>query len=260
MFFRKRFRDILLHLTILRDISAKQFKAKYAGSLLGIVWAFLNPLLLALTVAFIFTEIIRVRQEHFYLFVISGMLPWIFFSTSLQEASVAIVVNAPLLKQTVMRRELFPLACVLTNLWHLLIGFLIVMPFFAAVNPRFFAHAPWLIVVLLLHFCFTSGLALLLAAANTRFRDVGQILGVLLTFWLWITPVFYGMDMVPEKYRFLFQVNPMTPFAVLYRRVLLAGAGVDSRLLGAAFLLAFFSLAFGRIVFSRWEPYFLKRL
>jgi ABC-2 type transport system permease protein len=260
MIFPKRLLFVPRHWSILRDLSVKQFKAKYAGSFFGALWTFFNPLLLALAVAFVFSEILKVQAQHFYLFVIAGMLPWTFLATSLQEGASALVNNAPILKHAVVPRALFPLASVLTNLSHFLLALLAMLPFFFSVNPRLPLTLLWIAPVVFSQVLFVCGLALVFSAANARWRDVGQALGIILTFWLWMTPVFYGMEMVPPEYRLLFRINPMTAWVELYRRILLGGCAVDVTLLAANLLIGLATFFSGLFIFRKWEPWLLKRL
>ncbi len=243
---------------MLFNLVGKNLKGKYAGSFLGMFWAFINPLFLALIVGFVFTKILKVEMKNFYLFVIAGMLSWNFLATALQEAVLSIPANASVLKQFPLPREFIPLSCVLTNFALFLSGLLVVLPFFLAVNPKIFFMLPLLIIALLLQVCFVAGLALILSAAYVRFRDIGQLLNTFLLFWLWLTPVFYSMDMIPPEYQGIFICNPMTFYVNLYRHALLGfGDGLALSLL-IAFLTASTSIVVGYKVFYAREKDFLK--
>jgi len=250
---------IFVYRAKLLSLVSKNLKGRYAGSVLGFFWAFINPLLLALIVSFVFTNILKTNKENFCLFIISGMLPWAFFAGSLQEAVFSIPANATLLKQFSLPREFLPLSSVMANFIFLIMGLLVVMPFFAASNVCVFAYIPALFLALLLLFVFTLGLALILSAVYVYFRDVGQILNTLLLFWLWLTPVFYSADMISPEYRFIFQFNPMTPFIGLYRAALLCDSGAMEAFLVAG-IWAAGSVLTGYYVFYKQEKDFLKRI
>jgi ABC-2 type transport system permease protein len=256
----KKIRIIFNHKEVLRNLVIKNLKARYANSLLGILWTMLNPFLLILAVSFIFTEIIKVNIRNFYLFIISGMLPWFFFANSLQEASTSIVSNVSLLKQFSLPRELIPIASVLVNFFLLIIGFLITLPFFIVFNPKIIFVLPWLILILLSHLSFTIGIALFLSSMYVRFRDIGQFLGVFLLFWLWLTPVFYSIDMVPDKYRILFKINPLIPYINLYQGILFDIKLFNLKLIFFVLSLSIISFCAGLAIFIKQEPYFLKRI
>jgi len=245
---------------ILFKLVSKNLKGKYAGSSLGILWAFINPLLLALIVGFVFTKILKMNIENFYLFIIAGLLPWTFLATSLQEAAVSIPAHASVLKQFSFPREFIPLSCVLANFILLLLGLLTVLPVFILINAKIVLLLPCLVPVLLIHLMFAAGLSLVFSATYVYFRDIGQLLNTLLIFWLWLTPVFYSMEMIPQGYRILFACNPMTLYIGLYRAVLLGtGNGTLVSFLTAA-VLALILFIIGYKIFCGCEKDFLKRL
>jgi ABC-2 type transport system permease protein len=245
---------------ILFKLVSKNLKGKYAGSSLGIIWAFINPLLLAFIVGFVFTKILKVNIENFYLFIIAGMLPWTFLATSLQESALSIPAHASVLKQFSFPREFIPLSCVLANFVLLLMGLLVVMPFFIMANTQVVLLLPILLPALLVHLMFVAGLSLAFSAAYVYFRDIGQLLGTLLIFWLWLTPVFYSMEMIPQGYRIIFICNPITLYIGLYRDALLGvGHGVWGSFLTAG-ALAIISLIAGYKIFIGCEKDFLQRI
>lgn len=240
-------------------MTAKNLKSRFVGSALGFLWAFINPLLLALIVSYVFTNIFKAGAKNFYLFIISGMLPWTFFAASLQDSVASIPANAPLLKQFDLPREFIPLASVLTNFVFFLLGLLVVMPFFVAANGKVLAMMPLLAAALLWQLLFTGGLALVFSAVYVSFRDISQILNTVLMLWLWLTPVFFSIDMISPDNRFLFELNPMTPFINLYRSALL-GAGGAGKAFFPAVALAVVSMGAGYAVFYKQKNNFLKRI
>ena len=248
------------HREILLNLVRKNLKGKYAGSVLGILWAFINPLLLALIISFVFTKILKMDVEHAYLFILAGILPWTFFANSLQEAVVSIPAHASMLKQFSIPKELIPLSSVLAHFTLLLVGLLITLPFFAAVNFRVILMLPLLLTVLFLQLLFTTGLSIMISAIYVSFRDVNQLLNVLLLFWLWLTPVFYSVDMIPQAYKGLFHFNPMTPYISLYRNALLYGGNTSFGLLGITLLLSLIAGGMGFFVFHSREKDFLKQI
>lgn len=255
-----RIKNIFQHRAILKNLVIKNLRGRYAGSAFGMLWTVINPLILAIIIAFIFTEIMKVNINNFYLFIISGILPWAFFAGSLQESSTSIADNASLLKQFSFPRELIPMASVLTNAINLFIGLLAVTPFFIAVNPKVFFLLPMLFLVILLHLIFTSGLAFILSSSCVHFKDIGHVLNMMLLFWLWLTPVFYDMSMVPAKYLPLFSINPVTPYITLYRSVFFDVALPGLKVIVTASFLALCSFCLGYSIFIKQESSFLKRL
>jgi lipopolysaccharide transport system permease protein len=251
---------VLTHRAILLNLVRKSLKGKYAGSFLGMLWAFVTPLLFTLIISFVFTDIMKMNIKHAYLFILSGWLPWSFFSGSLSEAVSSIPAHVNMLKQFSMPRVLIPISVVLANFVLLLAGLLVTLPFFVIVNPKLILMLPLLLTALFFHLFFTAGLSAMIAAVYVSFRDIGQLLNILLMFWMWLTPVFYSIDMIPPEYAGIFRFNPMTPYISLYRNALLYSGSANLGLLGIAFLLSLIVGGAGFFVFHSQERDFLKKI
>jgi ABC-2 type transport system permease protein len=258
--FKERIKDIYLARHTLWDMSTKQLKIKYSGSVLGIFWAVLNPLLIMVAISFVFNVVFKVGIKDFGLFVLSGILPWMFFSISLSEATFSILNQIQLLRQFNIPKELLPLSSVLANFLNFLLGLIFIFPIFIIFKPKIILLLPFLVIVLLLHLFFTMGLGLMLSVLNIFFRDIGHLLGVLLMFWFWITPIFYSIDMIPTKFRWVCIFNPMTSYVVYYREVIFRCNLPDLSIFIGSFLWAIFSLILGHLVFSRLESKILKQI
>ncbi|NQT89927.1 MAG: ABC transporter permease [Candidatus Omnitrophica bacterium] len=242
------------------DTAIKQLNSRYAGSIMGIWLAIVNPLLIMLAVTFVFQVIFKVAIQRFFLFALAGIFPWLFFSNALFEGAFSILGQRSVLHQFSIPREIIPLSSVLSNFLNFLIGWCIVLPLFIIFNPGLILLIPLLVIVLLLNLIFTIGLVLSLSVLNVFFRDIGHIMGVLLMFWFWITPVFYTVDMVPAGFRWISYLNPMTPYITYYREVLFNAAIPSLPVFLGVFLWALVSLISGILIFWRLEPTLLKRM
>jgi ABC-type polysaccharide/polyol phosphate export permease len=222
-----RFRGLLATLT------ARELKARYRGSMLGFLWSLVNPLLLLAVYSFVFGFVFRRpvggATEPYALFLIAGLFPWIWTSSSLLEGTLALTANAALLRKAVFPAELLPVVPVLANLVH----FLLALPILAAALAagRWFGHpvGGWgaLLVpaVLLLQLPLLAGLALGLAALNAHFKDVRDLLGNLLTLLFFLAPILYPLGAVPgAPLRALVRANPFTPFTLAWQATLFEGA------------------------------------
>lgn len=237
-----------------------QLKAKYAASILGISWAIINPLLIMFVISFIFTQILKTEIKNYPIFILAGILPWMFFSNTLTEASTSIISQKNILRQFSLPREILPLSSMLSNFLNFLIGWLIIFPLFVFFNPKILMFLPFLIVVLLLHFVFVCGLGLLFSVLNVFFRDVNHLLGALLMFWFWITPVFYSLDMIPGQFHWIFNINPMTSYIIFYRDVVFEGFIPAPSIWISIILWAIFSCILGFWIFSQFESKILKQI
>lgn len=249
-------RDLLWHMTV------RHLRGQYKQSVLGYAWAFVNPLSQMLILTFVFSTILRGNSEGvpFSLFLLVGLVPWIFFSTALASATDSVVGASSLVTKVYFPREILPTAAVFTKLVDLGFGMLIL-----AGLMLYYGRPPewttiWVPVLFFVHLVFTLGLSYPLAALNLFFHDVRFLVGVALTLWFYMTPIIYPVDMVPPRYRFIFDLNPNSLFINAYRRAILHGQnpGIEKMLLGIAIATGTFLV--GYYLFKKLEPHFADRI
>ncbi|MFH1504115.1 MAG: ABC transporter permease [Candidatus Omnitrophota bacterium] len=258
--FKKRIKNLYLQRRILWDIAVKQLKAKYAGSVLGVWLAIINPLLVMLAVTFVFNVIFKLEIENFFLFALAGIFPWLFSSNALCEAAASIVNQQNILRQFNLPREIIPLSSILANFLNFIISWCVIYPLFLFFNSKIIILLPLLAVILVLNFFFICGVGLVLSVLNVFFRDLSHLIGTLLMFWFWVTPVFYSLNMVPEKFRWIYNFNPMAPFIAGYRSVIYAGHLPGFFIFISMFFWVVLSLGSALIFFSYAESKLLKRI
>jgi ABC-type polysaccharide/polyol phosphate export permease len=242
------------------DMTFKQLKSKYAGSILGIWWSVITPLLLTLSITFVFTKVFKVETPNYNLFVLAGIIPWFFFATALTETTSSFIINSSILKQNLLPREFIPLSCVLSNLFNFLIGLVFLLPLFIISNLSTIKLLPFLFLVIILHFFFVLGLGLLFSITNVFFRDLSHFLAVAFMFWFWITPVFYSLDMLAFPFRWVCVLNPMSYYIILYQGILYEGKMPPLSTMSVTFLISTISFFIGYIIFMKQEPQLLKRI
>ncbi|MBU1727297.1 MAG: ABC transporter permease [Candidatus Omnitrophica bacterium] len=258
--FKDRLRKIYLYRNALWHMALKNLKSKYSSSVLGLYWAIINPLLIMLAVSFVFSIIFKTEINKFPFFVLSGIFPWLFFSTAISESTASILNQQGILRQFNLPKEIIPLSTVLSNFLNFLIGWIVIYPLFVFLNPGIISMFPWLIIILILNLIFICGLSLILSILNVLFRDIGQLLGFVLMLWVWVTPIFYSVDMVPQEFKWVCGINPLTPFIVYYREIIFFGKAPSLFLVFSVSILSISSLLAGLMVFSRLESNLLKRI
>src|SRR3954470_10952041 len=211
---------------LIQSLVARELKARYRGSVLGFFWSFINPLLLLLVYSFVFTFIMKdahdKRIEPYALFMFCGLLPWTWFSASLAESAGVLISGGNLIKKVLFPAEILPIVTVLSNMVHFFFGLSILVLFLgwyrAPVTPLELA---WFPVVVAVHLMLTLGFALLLSALTVHFRDVRDILGNLITFWFFATPIIYPYQQMEAKgVMWLLNLNPFTHLAISYQEIL----------------------------------------
>jgi len=251
---------IYLYRRTLWNIAVKQFKAKYAGSVLGIFWVVINPILMMLAITFVFTAVLKTEIKDFALFVLSGILPWMFFSAALTEATPSLSTQKSVLHQFSLPKEIIPLSIVLSYLMNFLMSWVIVYPIFLFRNPGIITMVVLLPVIFLLTYVFISGIGLLFSVINVIFRDLEHLIGTLLMFWFWVTPIFYPLDLIPVNFRWIFNLNPLSVFVLFYRDLIFYCRIPELTTFLGAIIWAFFSLSVGILVSIWFESSALKRI
>jgi ABC-type polysaccharide/polyol phosphate export permease len=210
---------------LIQSLVARELKARYRGSVLGFFWSFVNPLLLLSIYSFVFATIMRntdPKTTPYPVFMFCGLLPWTWFSASLNEASGSLISGGNLIKKVLFPAEVLPIVSVLTNMVHFLLG-LIILAGFMVWHQHFpvWAHLAWFPIVVVVQLVLTLGLALVFAALTVHFRDLRDLLANLLTFWFFATPIIYfyaSESMAP--YKRIFNFNPFFHIVVAYQEVL----------------------------------------
>lgn len=248
------------HAFLLRQLVKRDFLGRYAGSLLGFSWSFALPLWLLLLFTFVFSTVMKVspgadsRTESFAIFLFAGLLPWMAVYEGVLRSTTAVTDNAPLVRKLSFPSELLVLAPVLAALSHAGIAAAVFLTFLLWAGLLSWASLPILLIALPLQVMLTLGLGLLLAPAHVLFRDTGQIVGLLLQGWFFLTPIVYPPSLVPERLQTLLFLNPLTTLVALYRQALLGGE--PARL--APDLLFLATVALGVLILGRWTFYRLE--
>jgi ABC-type polysaccharide/polyol phosphate export permease len=251
--------EVWQYRALLWGLVERHLRARYRGSLLGFVWSFLNPLCLIAVYSLVFRYYIRFDSvEHYTLFLFAGLLPWIWFSSGLLEATGSISAGGSLITKALFPPHILPLVAVLTNLMHflfavpLLVGFMLLSGLVPSVS---FVALP---LVILIEALFLAGLSLALSALNVRFRDIQHILGNVMTLWFFLCPILYPIENVPERFRFTMLLNPVAQFTEMYQAIFLRGEFPSVITLGIALAVSLVICALGSAIFNRYRDEFAE--
>jgi ABC-type polysaccharide/polyol phosphate export permease len=203
----------------------KDIKAKYAGSGLGMVWTVLMPLLQILLFWFVFSTIMKSRpyattQIPYIYFLLSSFFFWLAFSEGLIRASNTIIENAEMVKKVSFPIMILPITVTLSSYVHHLVGFLIFILFYSLATS-FSPVITLVIPILFFQVLFSLGLGMLLSALLPYIRDLSQITGYAMQGLFFLSPIIYSMEAIPERFKILFYLNPVTYFASSYHTIIL---------------------------------------
>lgn len=250
-----QYREMIFNL-VKRDL-----KSRYKGSVLGFFWMFLNPLLQVVVYSIVFSVIMRMGIEKFYLFFFVALVPWLFFSTCLSAGTSIIFSQQDMVKKIYFPREVLPIAFTLSQFVNMLLSFLVVfvVVFFSGVKINFIAWL-YLPIIMLIEFVLALGITFLVSSLTVYFRDLEHVLSIISMAWMYLTPIIYPIDIVPENLMKIFYLNPMTSVIIAYRDILYYGQIPELKTLLNAMILGIVVLIIGKIMFSRLQRGFAEEL
>jgi lipopolysaccharide transport system permease protein len=247
------FRELAYFLTW-RDL-----KVRYKQTLLGAAWAILQPFLTMVVFSIFFGQLANVPSDGYPypIFNYTGLLPWGLFSTALTRASMSLVQSRNMITKVYFPRLIVPLASILAGLVDFAISFVVLlgMMWFYHITPT---SAVWTLPLFLLLAMITAlGVGLWLSSMNVMYRDIGYIIPFLTQFWLFITPIAYPSSMIPEKWRLIYAINPMTGVVEGFRWALLGSqSAAPGPILIVSTAIALLLLVSGLFYFRRMERQF----
>lgn len=253
--------DLFASRELLWALTKKDVQQKYLGSYLGVLWAFIQPMVTILIFWFVFEVGFKskpVENFPFILWLVTGMFPWFFISDSVSSATGAIFENSYLVKKVIFRVSLLPIVKIVSALVvHVFfIGVLVCMYLVYGYAPSIY----WLQVFYYLFamMCLILGVSWLSSALMVFLKDIGQLVGMLLQFVFWATPIFWGFKMVPERYGLILKLNPVYYIVEGYRNCFVYQQWFwqDMYLTIYFWSVTFLTLVVGAATFKKLRPHF----
>ncbi|MGB9803985.1 ABC transporter permease [Desulfofundulus sp.] len=246
-------KEIYAYREMLRNLVAKELRARYKGSVLGFLWTFFNPLLMLVVYNVVFSFVMRAQIKNYAMFLFVALLPWNYLSVSVLQGAASLVQNGALIKKIYFPREVLPLSVVLANLVNYLLSLLILVPALLAFKIKLTAALLAFPAVLLVETMLVTSLVLCVSVANVYFRDLEHIVGILMTVWFFLTPVLYPGDIIPARVKPFFNLNPATFLMEAYRAIFFYGRWPDWSSLGHLAAGLAVLLALSLVFFSRLQ-------
>lgn len=256
-----RIRSIYEYRDMIYSLVRRELRGRYKGSVLGFLWTYINPLCQVLVYSAVFSIIFKVDIDKFYLYLIIGMMPWTFFNTSVQGGATCIRAQSDMVKKIYFPREVIPISYVTSAFVNMLFSFIIV--FFAVIISGYwfnFQALLFLPLIMCIEYFLALGIALLASCLTVYFRDLEQIIGVMMMAWIYLTPIMYAIDYIPEAYRPLFMLNPMTPIVEVYHQILYYRMIPTTNYLLIAFAASAVFFIGGFLIFGRLEKNFAEEM
>lgn len=257
----ERIKEIYTYREMIVSLVKRDLKGRYKGSALGFLWTFLNPLFQLIVYTMVFSTIMRAGIKDYYLFLFVALIPWIFFSTSLAGGASCIMAQQDMVKKIYFPREVLPISYVTSQFINMLLSFIVI--FIVLIAARYPLKPTALLclpIVMIVEYVLALGLTMIMCALTVYLRDLEYVLGILTMAWQFLTPVMYSYDMVPEKVRWVFSLNPMSYVIIAYRDILYYAKVPELENLLSAIVIGIVALVIGWIVFERLQKHFVEEL
>lgn len=257
----RKLRELYQYREMIVSLVRKDLKGRYKGSVLGFLWTFLNPLLQLLVYTMVFSVILKSGIPNYYLHLFVALVPWIFFASSLTTGAKLVLDQKNMIKKIYFPREVLPVAYTLSSFCNMLFSFIIIFLVIGVMRLGVNAAAlPWLIPVMAIQFILVLGMNLITSAVTVYIRDLEHIMGVVSMAWMYLSPVVYGIDFVPENWRRWYLLNPMAPLVLSYRDILYYQRAPQLRQLALAGGISLLILCLGYLAFEKLQRRFAEVL
>lgn len=251
---------------LLRQLIARDFKVKYKRSVLGVIWSLLYPLLMMIVMAIVFTNMFKFKVEgvNYLVYLMTGLIMWNYFSEATNLAMGSVRDNFALMNKIYIPKYIFPISKVLfvsINFILTLLPWLLIISLSQFGLGQYPVYIGWkyifLIYIFICLIIFTIGIGLLLSCAAAFLKDVVYIYGIVLMIWNYLTPVFYSIEIIPQRLQGIFKLNPMYQFLDGARQIVLFGHTPSMLKFASLGLIAIVTFIIGSLVFRRSQDKFI---
>ncbi len=256
------FRELYEYRQMIASLVRRDLRGRYKGSFLGFLWTFVNPLLQLLVYSLVFTNIMRVEDvEIYYLYLFIALIPWLFFSNSIAGGASCIIAQKDMVSKIYFPREVIPISYVTSGFVNMLLCFIVVIAAVLIsgieVNVLTWMFLP---VIFIIQYILVLGITMLVSAVTVYFRDLEHILGIIMMAWMYLTPIIYTPNMVPDSFRMYFDLNPMTHIVTAYRDILYYGRMPEFSTLISSVVFGIVFLVIGFVSFGKLKRHFAEEM
>lgn len=243
---------------LLKQLIIRDIKLKYRRSYLGYLWSILNPLLLMIVLVIVFSNLFRFDIPNFPLYLIAGHVLFNFMVEATTMSVSSIIGNAPLIKKTYVPKYIFSLSRVGSSLVNLIFSLGALVLVMIITGAQFSWYLLYFPIIILQVFLFSLGIGLLLSSATVFFRDIQYLWGVFTSMWMYLTPLFYPITIIPEEYQSIYKnLNPMYGYIEQFRDIVLYARSPDLHSILIGFAISFFFVILGAIYFNKKQDEFI---
>lgn len=256
----RNIRELYQYRAIIWSLVGRELKARYRGSMLGLLWTLLNPLFMMGIYVLVFSIYMRIGMENYASFLLCGLIPWLWFCSSMNEGATSIVTGGSLITKALFPPQILPAVKVLSNMVNFFLSLPILL--FFLLLKKVELGLPLLVfpAVVILQLIFTMGLVMMISALNVHFRDVQHIISNFLTLWFFLCPIIYPLSLVPEKLRFCIFLNPMGLLTMVYQDIFFFKKIPEVWQGGVLLVVSLLAFSLGNRVFNRYRDGFAEEV
>ena len=254
------FKNLYAYRELLKTNIKKEIRGKYKGSFLGVLWSFVNPLLQILVYAIVFPYIMKVQTENYLIFLICGIIPWTWFTTTITQGTTCITINSNLIKKVYFPREILPISVVTSGLVNFLISCVIILIFVLLGGCGISWHLVFLPLIALVQYIISLAIIFLLSAFNVYVKDVEYMVGFIINLLFYATPIVYSSSSVPAQLQWIVKINPMSYLIESYRNIFYNKTLPDFKGLAVALIMGVILCVIGYFIFSKLQKRFAEEL
>lgn len=252
--------NFLAYKQLLKELVSRDVKTKYRRSVLGMLWSVLNPLGMMIIMSIVFSHVFRGNIQNFPVYLMCGQIIFNFYNEASTVAMGSVLGNASLIKKVYVPKYLFPMSKVCSCFVNLLTSFIALVIVIVATRTPL----SWTVILFVLPvayvFLFSLGMGLLLSALVVTFRDLQHLYGVLITAWMYLTPIFYPVDILPDWVQQLVRLNPLANIIEMFRDVVMYGIVPSGILQFKCAFSCIVVLVLGFVVFYKQQDTFILKV
>jgi ABC-type polysaccharide/polyol phosphate export permease len=207
---------------VVSSLVMRDFRVRYRNMSLGVLWSLANPLIMMLVLTFVFIRVFPNNSIKSYpIFFLTGLVPFNFFTLAWSAGTVSLHANATLVKRVRVQKEFIPISAVLAQSLHFVIQMGLLLTFVLVVGLPITRLWLWILPIMLVELVSVSGMALLCSAFDVYLRDTRYVVDSTVTVLFWLTPIVYQLNLIPDHYRLIYELNPIASAVICLRNVLL---------------------------------------
>ncbi len=253
------FKRLYNYRELLKTSISKEIRGKYKNSFLGILWSFLNPLLQIAVYALVFPLIMQ-TNDNYVIFLVCGLIPWLFFSTAINKAAFTIIENGGIIKKVYFPREILPISVVASECINFIISTVIILIFILITGYGFSWNIIFYPIILLIQFVITLSFSFLLSAITVYVRDLAHFVGVALQLLFYATPICYASGRIPTDYQWIMKFNPMAYIIDGYRAIFYDKTIPNFSELNLIFIVGIILCIINYMIFNKLQKGFAEQL